>query len=102
MELPCAKKSKHALWTTVDLVKHYPSYIKLLDDVKKQELQKFLEEKRERFSLHHIKELSEKLTDIKALPPHKKILESIVNALCHPEVIDKTTELLLIAHSSMQ
>lgn len=73
----------------------YPKYIKSLHDLKDHGLQKFLQEKRERFPENDFSEKPERLIDIKTIPPLETSLESIIDALCHPDVVNKAAELLL-------
>lgn len=95
-EFPSAKRVRYTLWTVEDLVKQYPKNIKVLHDLEDHELQRFLREKRERFPESNvIQELPQKSIDIKMIPPFGTSLESIINALCHPDVINKAAELLL-------
>lgn len=79
-----------------DLVTQYPKYIKTLYDLEHYRLQNFLQEKRERFAESNLtQELPQRSIDIKMIPPHGTSLESIIDALCHPDVINKAAELLL-------
>ncbi|XP_025153870.1 HSPB1-associated protein 1 isoform X2 [Harpegnathos saltator] len=91
-----AKRVKYNLWTVEDLVMQYSKHIKPLYDLKDHELEKFLREKRERFPKSNFtSELPQRSIDTKAVPPLGTSLESIINALCHPDVVNKAAELLL-------
>ncbi|XP_032680494.1 HSPB1-associated protein 1 [Odontomachus brunneus] len=87
--------AKRVKYTMEDLVTQYPKYIKPLHDLKDHGLQKFLQEKRERFPENDFNQELERLINIKAIPPLRTSLESIIDALCHPDVVNKAAELLL-------
>lgn len=98
-EPPC-KKLKSNTWTAEDLAAQYPVYVKLLHGLTSVELETFLTMKRERFSEDStglLKGNSSK-TDINVestSPLNQQLSENIVNALCHPDVVNKVTDLLL-------
>ncbi|XP_017879809.1 HSPB1-associated protein 1 isoform X2 [Ceratina calcarata] len=91
------KKMRRTVWTAKDLAAEYPDYVKLLHEFGKTDLEKFLRLKRERFSEELLKGNSS-ATDTGAdnYSPRQQLSENIVNALCHPDVINKVTELLLL------
>lgn len=89
-------KIKRNIWTAKDLVTEYPIYVKLLRELSHTELKEFLRMKRERFPEIYIESVKE---DFK---PHidiqntsQDLTEKVVNALCHPDVVNKVSELLL-------
>ncbi|XP_053985356.1 HSPB1-associated protein 1 isoform X1 [Hylaeus volcanicus] len=98
MEQSC-KKTKHTTWIAEDLQAQYPAYVKLLSELKTTELEEFLKTKRERFS-ENITELqghsSESDNNIQnTFPSCEPLSEDIVNAFCHPDVVNKVADLLL-------
>lgn len=96
-----AKKLRYdPQWIAENLVTQYPDYVKPLCDLEGHELQNFLREKRERFPQSTIRKLSERSIDTETMPLHQTSLESIVNTLCHPDVINKAAELLLTTCTS--
>lgn len=94
-----AKRKKRNVWTAKNLAAEYPAYVKLLDELSRTKLEEFLKMKRERFSENYIdllKDNSETDSDAKNTYPFiQHTTENIVNALCHPDVVNKVTELLL-------
>ncbi|KAK9309435.1 hypothetical protein QLX08_000916 [Tetragonisca angustula] len=94
-----AKRKKRTVWTAKDLATEYPAYVKLLHELSRTKLEEFVKMKRERFSENYIdllKDNSETDSDAKnAYPFIQRTTENIVNALCHPDVVNKVTELLL-------
>nr|XP_033338329.1 HSPB1-associated protein 1 isoform X1 [Megalopta genalis] len=95
---PSHKKIKHTAWTATDLAAEYPYYVKLLKELETSELKELLRIKRERFLEDSAEPLSgcssELSRDTQETAIHK-LSEDVVNALCHPDVINKVTDLLL-------
>ncbi|XP_014479730.1 PREDICTED: HSPB1-associated protein 1 isoform X2 [Dinoponera quadriceps] len=95
-EFPSVKRTKYSSWTVEDLITQYPEYVRPLHNLEDRELQRFLQEKQERFpKSNSTQKLPQQSTDIKTIPPLGTSLESIINALCHPDVVTKAAELLL-------
>jgi len=80
------------VWTAKHLTEVYPHHIKLLEDTEHQEFQKFLQERRER-NKNIKKQREANKGDI--IPQFNPFLEDLINALCHPDVINKAAEILL-------
>ncbi|KAH0947072.1 hypothetical protein HN011_008095 [Eciton burchellii] len=89
-QIPEEKKSNVA-WTAKHLTEIYPHHVKLLEDAEHQEFKKFLRERRERNK--NIKEQKE--TKEGDIPQFDPFLENLINALCHPDVVNKAAEILL-------
>lgn len=90
------KKLKRTMWTVKDLATEYPNYVKQLHEVRKADLETFLRLNRERFSEELLKDnfiITD--TDIDDYSSGRQLSENIVNALCHPDIINKVTESLL-------
>ncbi|XP_076234225.1 HSPB1 associated protein 1 isoform X2 [Calliopsis andreniformis] len=99
VESPC-KKLKSSMWTAENLAAEYSSHVKLLHGLTLAELEAFLKLKRERFSEDNIEQLKNNSfeTDIdiqNTFSSNQQLSENIVNALCHPDVVNKVTDLLL-------
>ncbi|XP_003705237.1 HSPB1 associated protein 1 [Megachile rotundata] len=93
VESPC-KKMKHTAWTATDLAAQYPIYVKLLHELEATELEQFLKTNRRRFSESSVELLKDQ--DVQNIFPRtQQLSKDIVNALCHPDVVNKVTELLL-------
>ncbi|CAK9822335.1 HSPB1-associated protein 1 [Anthophora retusa] len=95
-----SKKMRCNTWTAEDLATEYPLYVKLLREFSKTELEEFLKMKMERFSgdIESLKDNTSK-TDIDVQNTYfstQQLSENILNALCHPDVINKVAELLLL------
>ncbi|XP_043581774.1 HSPB1-associated protein 1 isoform X1 [Bombus pyrosoma] len=91
-------KIKRNIWTAKDLVTEYPIYVKLLRELSHTELKEFLRTKRERFPevyIESVKEDSKPHIDIQDTYASQDLTEKVVNALCHPDVVNKVSELLL-------
>ncbi|XP_017767708.1 PREDICTED: HSPB1-associated protein 1 [Eufriesea mexicana] len=93
------KRMKSSTWTAKDLAMEYPVYVKLLHDLKTIELKELLKVKRERFSEDSnklLKDNSKTDTDLEnTYSSGQHLSENIINALCHPDVVNKVAELLL-------
>ncbi|XP_076480177.1 HSPB1 associated protein 1 isoform X4 [Bombus vancouverensis nearcticus] len=93
-----SEKIKRNIWTAKDLVTEYPIYVKLLRELSHTELKEFLKMKRERFPevyIESVKEDSKPHIDIQNTYASQDLTEKVVNALCHPDVVNKVSELLL-------
>lgn len=97
-ELPL-KKMKHSTWTATDLAAQYPVYVKLLQELDLLELEEFLKTNRRRFPENSIELLKNNRSEIDTVVHNcsatQKLSKDIINALCHPDVVNKVTELLL-------
>jgi len=78
-------------WTAKHLTEVYPHHVKLLEDAEHQEFKKFLQERRERNK--NIKEQREAKEGV--ISQFDPFLEDLINALCHPDVVNKAAEILL-------
>lgn len=93
------KKIKHSIWTAKDLAMEYPVYVKLPYELKITELEEFLKMKRERFSEEYFEMLKEDSSkthiNLQNIYSSTHLSENIINAFCHPDVVNKVTELFL-------
>ncbi|XP_076165487.1 HSPB1 associated protein 1 isoform X2 [Ptiloglossa arizonensis] len=94
------ERIKYTTWTAEDLAAQYPVYVKLLSELETTELEEFLKTKRERFFESSIESLTgdSSETDINVrntFSSSQQLSEDIVNALCHPDVVNKVVDLLL-------
>lgn len=94
------ERIKYTTWTAEDLAAQYPVYVKLLSELETTELEEFLKTKRERFFESSIESLTgdSSKTDINVrntFSSSQQLSEDIVNALCHPDVVNKVVDLLL-------
>ncbi|KOC59688.1 HSPB1-associated protein 1 [Habropoda laboriosa] len=99
VELP-SKRMKHSTWTAKELAAEYPVYVNLLHELETMELEELLKMKMERFSENCIEFLKGNTseTDIDVQNTYsstQQLSENILNALCHPDVVNKVAELLL-------
>ncbi|XP_078035361.1 HSPB1 associated protein 1 isoform X2 [Augochlora pura] len=92
------KKMKRTAWTAADLAEKYPNYVKLLKELETSELKELLTINRERFLEDDTESLMRSTSDLsrntKETTIHK-LTQDVVNALCHPDVINKVSDLLL-------
>lgn len=70
----------------------------MLPDAEEHEFKEFIEERWKRDEKNPSEETSTS-EDCVPNPQYESFLESIINALCHPEVISKAAEVLLERHS---
>ena len=98
VESPC-KKMKYGTWTTEDLAARYPNYVKILHELTTKELEEFLKLKSERFPEDNVElKGNSSKTDIGIQSPgfsNQQLPENIINALCHPDVVNKVADVLL-------
>ncbi|XP_011878160.1 PREDICTED: HSPB1-associated protein 1 [Vollenhovia emeryi] len=92
------KRPQPQLQTASELAEEYPFYVKALPDADKSEFEEFLEEKRKRDREKYPSEETSASGDFVPNPQYDSFFESIINALCHPEVISKAAEVLLERH----
>ncbi|XP_031833603.2 HSPB1 associated protein 1 isoform X1 [Nomia melanderi] len=92
------KKVKHTEWTADDLVEQYPQYVKMVKDLETSEMKELLRMKRKRFpnnsDVSVLSCTSKSDNNVQDTSIHK-LSEDIINALCHPDVINKVTDILL-------
>ncbi|XP_011644560.1 HSPB1-associated protein 1 isoform X1 [Pogonomyrmex barbatus] len=81
-----------------ELAEEYPYYIKLLPDADDQKLKDFIEERRKRDKEKYPSEETTASGDYIPNPQYDSFFESLINALCHPEVISKAAKILLERH----
>ncbi|XP_077269995.1 HSPB1 associated protein 1 [Temnothorax americanus] len=93
-----AKRPKPKLQTATELAEEYPYYVKLLPDVEKHKFKEFIEERRKRDKEKYPSEETSASGDYIPNPQYDSFFESLVNALCHPEVIGKAAKVLLERH----
>ncbi|XP_029661333.1 HSPB1-associated protein 1 isoform X1 [Formica exsecta] len=94
-----SKKFKPTIWTAEDLAEQYPNYIEVLHDAEEHEFKEFIEERLKRNKEKY--SLDEKIAsedDISNPNHYDSCLESVINALCHPDVISKAAQVLLERH----
>ncbi|XP_025268885.1 HSPB1-associated protein 1 isoform X3 [Camponotus floridanus] len=96
LEVPL-KKFKPTIWTAEDLAEQYPDYIKVLHDAEEHEFKKFIEERMKRNKQYLLNEETAS-EDHVSNPQYDPFLESLINALCHPDVISKAAQILLEKH----
>ncbi|CAL7950037.1 unnamed protein product [Xylocopa violacea] len=94
------KRMKHSTWTVKDLIKECPLCVKLPCELGIRELEEFLRMKRERFSEDCTEFFNSNSSKIDTGTENiyssaRELPEQIVNALCHPDIVNKVTELLL-------
>lgn len=94
----CIKKFKPEIWTARRLAEQYPTYIEFLPDVEDHKFEEFLRERRNRDKDKYPPDTETASADCIPNPQYDSFVESIINALCHPEVIDKAAEILLERH----
>ncbi|XP_076283025.1 HSPB1 associated protein 1 isoform X2 [Lasioglossum baleicum] len=97
---PSCEKMNHTKWTADEFAMQYPHCVKLLHELKTSELEDLLRMKRERFPAFNVQSIrvsnSESESESNSDSNSKDALsKDIVNALCHPDVINKVTNLLL-------
>lgn len=92
------KKIKTHSWTASELSEEYPTYVKLIPELDDSELRNILRNKRHRFNVT-ITDLIQEDLPVESKKDnslsHKELIESVVNALCHPDVVDKVTDILV-------
>jgi len=93
-----AKKLKPEIWTAKNLAEQYPTYIELIPDAEAHKFEEFLRERRNRDKNKFPPDIETASADCIPNPQYDSFVESIINALCHPEVIDKAAEILLERH----
>ncbi|XP_076638580.1 HSPB1 associated protein 1 isoform X1 [Colletes latitarsis] len=94
------KKMKYTTWTAEDLVTQYPMYVKFLLEPKTTELEGFLKTKRKRFSEGDIDKVEGNSSKTNCnvqntISSFQQLSDDIVNAFCHPDVVNKVADLLL-------
>ncbi|XP_076659758.1 HSPB1 associated protein 1 [Halictus rubicundus] len=105
---PTCKITNHTKWTANEFAMQYPHCVKLLQELEKSELEDLLRMKRERFPEGNIESVIISTSESEAECESEvgfvsdptdalthKLAEDIVNAFCHPDVINKVTNLLL-------
>ncbi|CAL1675198.1 unnamed protein product [Lasius platythorax] len=92
------KRFKPTIWTAEDLAKQYPNYIEVLRDAEEHEFKEFIEERLKRDNQKDPLDEETTSEDYVSNPQHDSFLESLTNALCHPDVISKVTQVLLERH----
>lgn len=100
MELPLEvplKRFKPTIWTAEDLAEQYPDYIEVLHDAEEHEFKKFIEERLKKNKQYSLDEETASEDHI-SNPQYDPFLESLINALCHPDVISKAAQILLERH----
>lgn len=93
-----AKKFKPEMWTAKSLAEKYPTYIELVPDAEDLKFREFLEERRNRDKNKYLPDVETASADSIPNPQYDSFIESIINALCHPDVISKAAEILLERH----
>ncbi|XP_012055115.1 PREDICTED: HSPB1-associated protein 1 [Atta cephalotes] len=93
-----AKRPKPKPETATELAEEYPYYVKLLPDAKEHEFKEFIEERRKRDKEKYPSEETSASGDYIPNPQYDSFFESLINALCHPEVISKAAKVLLERH----
>lgn len=106
IEPPSEKKARQITWSVQTLIKEYSNYVSLIPELERSELKQLLVDKRERFpenddgSLQ--KHIAERLnTEMSDLPFHQ-ILEAVINAFCHQDVINEVANILAETTKQMQ
>ncbi|XP_046587468.1 HSPB1-associated protein 1 homolog isoform X1 [Neodiprion lecontei] len=90
---PSVKKFKETRWSAKELVEQYSNYVTLIPVLKNEELQELLSKNRDRFP--DIKHKYLEMNSSNQSSVHQQIRNDVVNALCHPDVIEKVTHLIL-------
>lgn len=76
-----------------DAIAEYPENIVKLEDVSREELKKFIINKRERFS----ETINQEKYILSNIDPRENIIKRIVNVVCHSDIINQVaTDLLNI------
>ncbi|RLU14712.1 hypothetical protein DMN91_012599 [Ooceraea biroi] len=86
------KRRRADIWTAKELAEEYPDHVELLKDARSDEYTKFLEERRERDTSIRNQGMTENINNA---PQFDSFLEDLINALCHPDVINKAANILL-------
>ncbi|XP_011159695.1 HSPB1-associated protein 1 [Solenopsis invicta] len=97
-EMRPAKRRKLNQQTTKELAEEYPHYVKLLSDADEQEFKEFIEERRKRYDEKDPSDRESASGNYIPNPQYDSFYESIINALCHPEVVRKAAKILLDRH----
>lgn len=84
--------------TATELAEEYPYFIKLLPDAEEHEFKEFIEERWKRDKEKYPSEETTASGDYVPNPQYDSFFESLINALCHPEVISKAAKVLLERH----
>ncbi|XP_070156317.1 HSPB1-associated protein 1 [Polyergus mexicanus] len=92
------KKFKPTIWTAEDLAEQYPNYIEMLHDAEEHEFKEFIEERLKRNKEKYSADEKTTSEDDISNPHYDSCLESVINALCHPDVISKAAQVLLERH----
>ncbi|KAM0730102.1 HSPB1-associated protein 1 [Formica fusca] len=92
------KKFKPTIWTAEDLAEQYPNYIEVLHDAEEHEFKEFIEERLKRNKEKYSPDEKIASEDDISNPHYDSCLESVINALCHPDVISKAAQVLLERH----
>lgn len=90
------KRPYSCTWTARDMSEMYPRHVSLLEDATEQEFDEFLKERRE--SNRNVEK--RKAQEAETAAQFDSFLEDIINALCHPDVINKAAGILLERPSS--
>lgn len=85
-------------WTAEDLAEKYPNYIEVLRDAEEHEFKEFIEERLKRDEQKYLPNEETTSEDHVSNPEYDSFLESVINALCHPNVISKAAQVLLERH----
>lgn len=103
---PPEKKRKRIEWSADELADEYPSFVSVIPVSKPEELRRILSGNRNRFPdveypYSEVVKGSVDSDNENTIPSgHKQTTNSLINALCHPDVIAKVTELLLKANKA--
>ena len=90
-----ASENNKALLSAKSLAKEYPFFIFLPENLNSEKLQTLLSEKSNRFSTSIDNSMSSFVKLEETDPSNQALIESIVNAFCNSEVIEKVTDSLL-------
>jgi len=93
-----AKRPKPKPQTATELAEEYPYYVKLLPDAEERKFKEFIEERWKRDKEKYPSEETSASGDYVPNPQYDSFFESLINALCHPEVIGKAAKVLLERH----
>ncbi|XP_072746912.1 HSPB1-associated protein 1 [Anoplolepis gracilipes] len=89
------KRFKSTIWTAEDLAEQYPNYIEVLHDAEEHEFKEFIEERLKKDEQKYSPAEDTASENHISNPQHDSFLESLINALCHPDVISKAAQVLL-------
>lgn len=88
------KRSPHPQ-NAKELAHTYKKNVRLLPDVEEHELKEIFKKGRKRDKKKIPSDIASASGDYIPNPQYDSFLESLINALCHPKVIDKAAEILL-------